>query len=165
MEYNHKDISMKLFQKNNLLYQGRPSRLSTAEIVELLQITFNTLGSFIDLYKEFDGINFPEGAMMFRSKFYDIPKGEWDRIEVGFFLTSDNILEYSHITEEVNPELYLLQSKHIPFADDGAGNTIWIEKYTGEIKVFYHEYPIEEGLILIAPSFEDFCASLENRRL
>ena len=36
-----------------------------------------------------------------------------------------------------------LVKTHIPFADDGCGNDIWIEVSTGVIKVFYHEYPME----------------------
>ena len=51
---------------------------------------------------------------------------------------------------------------HIPFADDGCGNDIWIEVSTGIIKAFYHEYSLEEGLIVVAPSFDVFCSSLEN---
>jgi hypothetical protein len=56
-------------------------------------------------------------------------------------------------------------STHIPFADDGCGNDVWLDNKTGLIKVLYHEYELDEGLITVAPNFNDFCESLENWKL
>jgi hypothetical protein len=155
---------MELFKNKELLYEGKKSNLSIEQIKEVtnVDVDFVRVDSFSNLYRIYDGIKFLRGAMMFRSKFYDVQKEEWDKIEVDFFLTFKNIFELMEMKEESNPELFSLAKTHIPFADDGCGNTIWIELSTGKIKVFYHEYELDKGLITIAPNFEDFCASLEN---
>ena len=100
--------------------------------------------------------------MMFRNKFYSVAKGDWDKIEIGFFFKIEDIITNRKLLLEEDNELKYFVKTHIPFADDGCGNDIWIEISTGVIKAFYHEYSIEEGLIGIAPNFEEFCSSLEN---
>lgn len=99
--------------------------------------------------------------MMFRHKFYSVAKDDWDKIEIGFFLKLDDIIENRKLQLQDDSELDCF-IKTIPFADDGCGKDIWIEISTGVIKAFYHEYSIEEGLIEIAPNFDAFCSSLEN---
>ena len=99
---------------------------------------------------------------MFRHTFYPVTKDDWDKIEIGFFLKFDDIITSRKIQLENDTELEAFIKTHIPFADDGCDNDIWIEISTGVIKAFYHEYSLEEGLIEIAPNSDDFCSSLEN---
>lgn len=168
---------MNLFTDSKLVYEGRKSLLSELEIRQLLEITGDKINSFIQFYQTYDGVFFPKQAMMFRNKFYSVAKADWDRIEIGFFLKIENIITIRKILleednelecfvkthmEEEDKELECFVKTHIPFADDGCGNGVWIEISTGIIKAFYHEYSIEEGLIEIAPNFNDFCSSLEN---
>ncbi len=162
MDINNKNKTMISFTDSKLLYEGRESLLSEVEIRRLLGVNCDKINSFIQLYLTYDGIFFPMQAMMFRHAFYPIAKGDWDKIEIGFFLKFDDIIKNRMPQLQNDPEINDLIKTHIPFADDGCGNDIWIEISTGVIKVFYHEYSIEEGLIEIAPSFEDFCSSLEN---
>jgi hypothetical protein len=158
-------LKMDLFTNNELLYKGRESNLSIEQIKELFNDDFSGIDDFIKLYLTYDGIFFPKQAMMFRSKFYDVQKGDWDKIEVGFFLKFNDIIELRDIQKQDNPELNSFTLSHIPFADDGFGNDIWIETSTGLIKVLYHEYELDEGLIIVAPNFNDFCSSLENWKM
>lgn len=153
---------MKLFNNKELLYEGKKSNLSIDQIKEVINVDFVGASSIISLYQTYDGITFLRFAMMFRSKFYDVPKGEADKIEINFFLTFKNILEILSVKEEDNLELFLMGQSHIPFADDGCGNTIWIEKSTGKINILYHEYGLDLSLRAIAPNFSEFCNSLEN---
>lgn len=153
---------MKLFKNEQLLFIGTESKLSRTQIKNVLKGCSTNTDSFVHLYQIYDGIKFPRGAMIFRNKFYTIRKGTWDKIEVEYFLTLDNVIEIKEIRKEKNPDIFELNQSHIPFADDGFGNIIWMEMSTGIIKVFYHEYELEEGLINIAPSFDEFCSSLEN---
>ncbi|MDR2145176.1 MAG: SMI1/KNR4 family protein [Tannerella sp.] len=153
---------MELFKNKELLYEGIKSNLSLKHIKGVINVDFVGVDSFINLYQIYDGVKFLRGAMMFRNKFYDVLKGEWDKIEVEFFLTFKNIRELMEMTKENNPDIYLLAQTHVPFADDGCGNTIWIEMSTGKIKVYYHEYELDKGLLTIAPNFNSFCSSLEN---
>ncbi|WP_225969207.1 SMI1/KNR4 family protein [Treponema pedis] len=162
MDVTNKDKKMNLFKDSKLLYEGRESQLSEEEIRQLLGINCDKINNFIQLYLIYDGIFFPKQAMMFRHTFYTITKGDWDKIEIGFFLKFDDIIKTRKLQIENNTGLDYFTQTHIPFADDGFGNDIWIEISTGVIKVFYHEYSIEEGLITVAPNFDDFCSSLEN---
>jgi hypothetical protein len=156
---------MDLFGNNNLLYEGRKSELSIEQIKGLFNDDFPGIADFIKLYLTYVGVHFPKQAMMFRNKFYNVPKGEWDKIEVGFFLKFKDIIELREIHKQNYPEQFFFTSTHIPFADDGCGNDIWIETSAGSIKVFYHEYDLNEGLKLVAPSFKDFCLALENWKM
>lgn len=61
-----------------------------------------------------------------------------------------------------NPVTYALAQGHVAFGNDGCGNTIWMELSNRIIKVFYHEYELDQGLINIVPSLVDFCNSLQN---
>lgn len=153
---------MNSFKDNKLQYEGRKSRLSELEIRNLLGIPCDKLNDFVQFYQTYDGIFFPKQAMMFRHTFYPVTKDDWDKIEIGFFLKFDDIITSRKIQLENDTELEAFIKTHIPFADDGCDNDIWIEISTGVIKAFYHEYSLEEGLIEIAPNFDDFCSSLEN---
>ena len=168
---------MNLFTDSKLVYEGRKSLLSELEIRQLLEITGDKINSFIQFYQTYDGVFFPKQAMMFRHLFYSVEKADWDKIEIGFFLKIEDIITNRKLLleedkelecfvkthmEEEDKELECFVKTHIPFADDGCGNDVWIEISTGIIKAFYHEYSIEEGLIEIAPNFNDFCSSLEN---
>ncbi|MGG5507170.1 MULTISPECIES: SMI1/KNR4 family protein [unclassified Myroides] len=153
---------MKLFKNEQLLFIGTESKLGRTQIIGILKGCSTNTASFVHLYQIYDGVKFPSGAMMFRNKFYTIRKGTWDKIEVEYFLTIKNIIEIKEIRKETNSDIFELNQSHIPFADDGCGNIIWMELSTGIIKVFYHEYELDEGLITIAPTFDDFCSSLEN---
>lgn len=162
MEINNKDKTMNLFTDSKLLYEGRESRLSEGEMTRSLGVNCDKIDHFLQLYLIYDGVFFPKPAMMFRHAFYPIAKGDWDKIEIGFFLKYDDIVAYRNPELQNDAEMEYLVKTHIPFADDGCGNVIWIEISTGVIKAFYQDYSIEEGLIEIAPSFEAFCTSLEN---
>ena len=153
---------MNLFTDNRLLYEGRDSGLSEEKIRQSLGVGGNKINSFIQFYLTFDGVLFPKQAMMFRHTFYSIKKGDWDKIEIGFFLKLDDIVKVRNLQLQDDAQLDYFVQTHIPFADDGCGNDIWIEVSTGVIKAFYHEYSLEEGLIVVAPSFDVFCSSLEN---
>lgn len=167
---------MNLFTDSKLVYEGRKSLLSELEIRQLLEITGDKINSFIQFYQTYDGVFFPKQAMMFRHLFYSVEKADWDKIEIGFFLKIEDIITNRKLLLEEDKELECFVKTHmeednelecfvkthIPFADDGCGNDVWIEISTGIIKAFYHEYSIEEGLIEIAPNFNDFCSSLEN---
>jgi hypothetical protein len=155
---------MSLFN-SELSYAGRESNISEEQVRELFGSAYSNFESFIKLYLTYDGVSFTKQAMMFRNKFYEVPKGEWDKIDIGFFLRFDHIIEIRDIKKKNFPELELFVLTHIPFADDGCGNSVWIEISTGHIKVLYHEYEFEEGLIIVAPSFDDFCSSLENWKM
>ncbi|MHC5354137.1 SMI1/KNR4 family protein [Myroides sp. LJL115] len=157
---------MKIFKNKELLFIGKDSSLSDPDILDVIKGCSATgVDSFMDVYRIYDGIQFPRGAMIFRSKFFPIEKGSWDKIEVEFFLTLANMIEIQCIKESENPEIFALSQTHIPFADDGCGNTIWMDLKTGVVKVFYHEYDLMEGLLPVAPSFEDFCSYLQNWEL
>lgn len=95
-------------------------------------------------------------------RFIQLKKGDWDKIEIGFFLKLDDIVKVRNLQLQDDAQLDSFVQTHIPFADDGCDNDIWIEVSTGVIKALYHEYSLEEGLIMVAPSFDVFCSSLEN---
>ena len=153
---------MNLFTDSKLVYEGRKSLLSELEIRQLLEITDDKINSFIQFYQTYDGVFFPKQAMMFRHLFYSVEKADWDKIEIGFFLKLDDIVKVRNLQLQDDAQLDYFVQTHIPFADDGCGNDIWIEVSTGIIKALYHEYSLEEGLIMVAPSFDVFCSSLEN---
>lgn len=156
---------MTLFGNKDLLYEGRKSELSEEQIKGLFKEEFPGIEDFINLYLTYDGIRFSRQAMMFRNRFYNVSKGDWDEIDVGFFMKFNHIVELIEIKKRNFPELQTFTSTHVPFADDGCGNSIWIETPSGHIKQLQHEYELDEGLIIIAPGFKDFCAALENWKL
>ncbi|GJQ03901.1 SMI1/KNR4 family protein [Capnocytophaga canimorsus] len=153
---------MNLFREEKLLYKGFASNLSKQEITNLFQTDFEGSKDFLELYSVFDGVDFMREAKMFRSKFYEIPKGELDLINVSFFLKmKDIIIEKEYVRYE-SEEYQFFINTHIPFADDGSGNTIWLDTNTGLVKRFDHEEDFEEAIIIVAPNFKEFCLSLED---
>ncbi len=154
---------MDLFKNSKLSYEGSESNLTREQITELFNNDFLTLHEdFIRLYLTYDGIQFSEQAMMMIAKFYDVPKGEPVYVGLGLFLDLDDIIKARELTMEYNPELIPFVQTHIPFADDGCGNEVWIEISTGLIKATKHEEELEEGLQIVAPNFKDFCSEIEN---
>lgn len=153
---------MNLFREEKLLYKGFTSNLSKQEITSFFDRDFVGLKDFVELYSIYDGVDFMREAKMFRSKFYDITKGELDLIGISFFLKLKDILSEKEYNRDVGAEYKSFVNTHIPFADDGSGNTIWLDTNTGIVKRLDHEEEFEDAIIIIAPNFKDFCLSLED---
>lgn len=155
---------MNKFNENKLLYKGIESKLLIGEIKKIFPKDFIGSKDFIELYLIYDGVDFMREAKMFRSKFYNVEKNESDQIGVSFFFSFKRIIsEKANYNADDFPTKYKLFARtHIPFADNGCGNSIWIDTDTGVIKRLEHEEDFEEAIISIAPSFKDFCLSLED---
>ena len=112
---------MNLFTDSKLVYEGRKSQLSALDIRQLLEITGDKINSFIQFYQTYDGVFFPKQAMMFRHLFYSVEKGDWDKIDIGFFLKIEDIITIRKLLLGEDKELEYFVKTHIPFADDGCG--------------------------------------------
>lgn len=153
---------MNLFRDEKLLYKGLTSNLSKPVITSLFHKDFIGLNDFVALYTIYDGVDFIREAKMYRSQFYTISKGELDLIDVSFFLKWKDIISEKQYDSDVSTAYKSFMNTHIPFADDGCGNTIWLDTDTGLIKRLDHEEEFEDAVIVIAPNFRTFCLSLED---
>lgn len=153
---------MNIFNKDKLLYKGFESNLSKREITNLFHTDFLGSDDFIKLYSVFDGVDFMREAKMFRSAFYKVQKGELDQIGISFFLKLKDIISEKEYKRDFSKEHQSFMDIHIPFADDGCGNTIWIDTQTGLIKQLEHEEEFKDAVTIVAPSFSEFCLSLED---
>ena len=142
---------MNLFRDEKLLYKGLTSNLSKPVITSLFHKDFIGLNDFVALYTIYDGVDFIREAKMYRSQFYTISKGELDLIDVSFFLKWKDIISEKQCDSDVSTAYKSFMNTHIPFADDGCGNTIWLDTDTGLIKRLDHE--------------EEFGAETEERRV
>ena len=150
---------MNLFTDSKLVYEGRKSLLSESEIRQLLGITGDKINSFIQFYQTYDGILFPKQAMMFRNKFYSVAKGDWDKIEISFFLENEGVV---HLKTDSNflftYTTYVVEKNNLPLlfrTEDLYGNETngaQADDIDGETKeilgihTYYENQWIERGL-------------------
>ena len=150
---------MNLFTDSKLVYEGRKSLLSESEIRQLLEITGDKINSFIQFYQTYDGILFPKQAMMFRNKFYSVAKGDWDKIEISFFLENEGVV---HLKTDSNflftYTTYVVEKNNLPLlfrTEDLYGNETngaQADDIDGETKeilgihTYYENQWIERGL-------------------
>ena len=150
---------MNLFTDSKLVYEGRKSLLSELEIRQLLEITGDKINSFIQFYQTYDGILFPKQAMMFRNKFYSVAKGDWDKIEISFFLENEGVV---HLKTDSNflftYTTYVVEKNNLPLlfrTEDLYGNETngaQADDIDGETKeilgihTYYENQWIERGL-------------------
>ena len=124
------------FNKDKLLYKGTASKLSEDDVKSLFSKDFNGSKDFVELYLMYDGIDFMREGKMFRSTFYEVKKNELDEINLSFFFSFKSIISGRTAYNQIDmPSEYTNFAKtHIPFSDDGCGNSIWIDTETGIIK-------------------------------
>ena len=150
---------MNLFTDSKLVYEGRKSLLSESEIRQLLEITGDKINSFIQFYQTYDGVFFPKQAMMFRNKFYSVAKGDWDKIEISFFLENEGVV---HLKTDSNflftYTTYVVEKNNLPLlfrTEDLYGNETngaQADDIDGETKeilgihTYYENQWIERGL-------------------
>ena len=150
---------MNLFTDSKLVYDGRTSQLSALDIRQLLGITGDKINSFIQFYQTYDGILFPKQAMMFRNKFYSVAKGDWDKIEISFFLENEGVV---HLKTDSNflftYTTYVVEKNNLPLlfrTEDLYGNETngaQADDIDGETKeilgihTYYENQWIERGL-------------------
>ena len=150
---------MNLFTDSKLMYDGRTSQLSALDIRQLLGITGDKINSFIQFYQTYDGILFPKQAMMFRNKFYSVAKGDWDKIEISFFLENEGVV---HLKTDSNflftYTTYVVEKNNLPLlfrTEDLYGNETngaQADDIDGETKeilgihTYYENQWIERGL-------------------
>ena len=150
---------MNLFTDSKLIYDGRTSQLSALDIRQLLGITGDKINSFIQFYQTYDGILFPKQAMMFRNKFYSVAKGDWDKIEISFFLENEGVV---HLKTDSNflftYTTYVVEKNNLPLlfrTEDLYGNETngtQADDIDGETKeilgihTYYENQWIERGL-------------------
>ncbi|GAB6960879.1 hypothetical protein JCM15754A_22140 [Prevotella aurantiaca JCM 15754] len=150
---------MNLFTDSKLMYDGRTSQLSALDIRQLLGITGDKINSFIQFYQTYDGILFPKQAMMFRNKFYSVAKGDWDKIEISFFLENEGVV---HLKTDSNflftYTTYVVEKNNLPLlfrTEDLYGNETngaQADNIDGETKeilgihTYYENQWIERGL-------------------
>ncbi len=152
---------MDLFNNEALLYEGRKSELTVEQIRGLFNDEFSGIEDFIRLYQTFDGVCFTKLGVLARHKFYDVPRSEIDEISMSGFFKFDNIVNTMAIEREEGHEFQSFYLTHVPFSDDGCGNSIYIEVPTGLIKMLDHEEEdLEEAVTLVAPGFKEFCLAL-----
>ena len=150
---------MNLFTDSKLIYDGRTSQLSALDTRQLLGITGDKINSFIQFYQTYDGILFPKQAMMFRNKFYSVAKGDWDKIEISFFLENEGVV---HLKTDSNflftYTTYVVEKNNLPLlfrTEDLYGNETngaQADDIDGETKeilgihTYYENQWIERGL-------------------
>lgn len=111
------------------------AEINDEQIKYSIPYDFNGKNDFIDFYKIYNGIDFPDGAFIKRSKFYVVSDDEYDELEVECFYEMPNsLVEIWEATKEHSLHAKLFAEQHIPFARDAAGNDFWIEIDTGMIK-------------------------------
>lgn len=152
-----------MFRKDLKFEPNRVNR-SAADVKNILKmIDCSNIDDLIEYYMNNDAITFFNDAEMRRSMFYDLGTGHEriDKISVAFFLSLEEIVKIRELKIEAEPDLRTFIETHIPFADDGFGNDIWIELSSGAIKkVYYDNDPPFQ--LMVAPSFVAFCKALKN---
>ena len=150
---------MNLFTDSKLVYDGRTSQLSALDIRQLLGITGDKINSFIQFYQIYDGILFPKQAMMFRNKFYSVAKGDWDKIEISFFLENEGVVHlktdsnflftYTTYVVEKNNSPLLFRTEDLYGNETNGAQADDIDGETKEIlgiHTYYENQWIERGL-------------------
>jgi hypothetical protein len=114
-------------------------------------------------------------AIFYRDKFYPVPRGYHNSMEVlGFrFIPrypGDDVYELRSLVEVREQrmrwyiELKPFFETHFPFAGDAGDNDYWIELPTGRVRYTIWEGFDEKGVVDIAPSFYDFVSNLVSER-
>lgn len=166
-----------LFISNQIPFDNQWKKLTVKDIEETISCDFFGKKEFVEFYLVANGGNFTKGAYIYRDNFYSITKGDYNSLEVSSFfnipLIGDNEdSEYTmSIPDAINrrcgssAKFDDFISFNIPFADNFGDNDFWIDIQTGEVKYIDYESSYNpDDAIIVAPSFIDFCQSLQGKR-
>lgn len=156
-----------LFFSQDLKFEAETSDLSEQQINNVIFHNFIGKEDFIKFYLSYNGIYFPEGAMV---NYYRMSKGDYSTVEIESFYHIRNESNHSNVslaeiweyTKKRSSEAKKFAESHIPFAGDTSGNDFWIEIPSGQIIYMSWEYGLPDGKILIAPTFKSFCLAIRS---
>lgn len=143
------------------------------EINEVIPVEFQGREDFIQFYQSSNGGVFAEGAFFYPDSFYPNINKNYVPIEISNFhyiSKFDDDEESEALTSILQADLdrqgYLdwiddILAFDLLFATNYADNDFLIDGQTGEIKYLDYE---EEVILVIAPTFRDFCQNIQKIR-
>jgi hypothetical protein len=161
------------FKHASLVIEEIGPPITEEQIVEAIREDFPGKEGFAAFYLTHNGVCFRPAAICYRSRFQQVKKGDYERLEVDNFYfiprfagddveTMVSMVDARAAMARWRPELRDFIQAHLPFACDASGNDFWIEFLTGRIKYRpLEEFESEKDLVDVAPSFIDFAVNLE----
>lgn len=149
------------FSNSNLNFQILNTGLTKKQIDNAISFDFKGKDVFVQFYQVYDGVYFPDGAVIKTSQFKKVKNNDYDELEVEFIYSIEHLTKMREAIKKRSEEAKKFAETHIPFARDAAGNEYFLESYTGMIKYISWEYGLEEGLIDVVESFKEFCLAIE----
>ena len=146
----------------DVIFTTKKSHLTEKEIDDIIPYFFEGKEYFIQFYLNYNGMIFPNIAFFYRDLFYEVSKDEYNLLSIEAFFAINNsnstIFSIWNAVKE-NNRVKMFANYHIPFAINSSGDIFWIELPTGKIKYICMETP--DNIILVAPSFIDFCRGIQ----
>ena len=159
------------FLQRKVAFVSSGKHVTKEQIDATLPFDFNGKGFFIQFYLKYNGGYFPDGAHFCRTKIYPVMQDRFTSlgIEMFYFIPRDegeattcfnSISKMWNLSKShsIKPEAFL--ETHFPFACDAGGNDFWINIETGEVEYFRLD-SVNNSVIVVAPSFYDFCNGIE----
>lgn len=162
-----------LFLNKNIVFIQNWKCINLADIEEIIPNNFFGRQEFINFYLLNNGGVFSNGAFFYRDIFYKIKNDLYLPIEISSFYYIPKIgdrerSEYLTSIMEANADrqgfsdfIDDILTFDLLFATNFSGNDFCIDGQTGEIK--YIDYN-NEDVIVVAPSFKDFCENIQQKR-
>ena len=168
-----------LFKDKRLQLWGDAVPVSEADINRAVPEKFLGKDDFVEFYVKRNGGMFKGEAYFYRDTFHRVPRGKVNSMPISCFFPIPLSMK-----DADNPPVTIASMKaaslkgygrfremkeflktHIPIADDGGGDSYWIEVPTGRICYIKMEYvgagPI--NIIEIAPTFAEFVSNIVGR--
>ena len=149
------------FKNQNLIFHVQ-SKSVTADVVEsVIPQNFRGKEELVLFYATLNGVYFPKGAKISTEPFQETEDEEYYELEIEFIYSIEHLAKMWKTAKENSDSMKIFAEKHIPFARDAAGNEFYIEISSGIIKYVSWEYGIEEGVVVVAHCFKDFCIEIK----
>ena len=154
-----------MLQNNFRRWYSKETKFDNQEAILLFEQTNNI--KFPDAYKEL--VRFHDGGILEKDIFSYDNGYEIETNCVGFFLPWQKEtleLEGEYILDQINNPPEFFPQGLIPFAPDGGGNYLCFDyrncKENPPIIFWHHAVEENEGVFLLADSFEQFIDSLKS---
>lgn len=155
-----------MLQNNFKYWYSKENKIDTQGIISLFEQNENI--KLPTVYKEM--VRIYDGGTLARNIFTYKNNGSVDENCVGYFLCwqSETLGHYySYLQNVYNDPPEFFPKKLIPFAPDGGGNYICFDyricQENPPVVFWHHEVEENEGIFMIANSFDEFLYNLKSR--
>ncbi|AOR63383.1 SMI1/KNR4 family protein [Pectobacterium wasabiae] len=168
--------NINFFSDPNIKLKYCLNGLSEQTINSLVPYSFPGKDFFVDFYMTNNGGYLEGGAFYYRDVFYHIHDGDHNLMEVEGFnfipqhLDDDSpyilsLIDVWKRRRKYSNEINDFCLSHFPFAADAGDNDYWIDIKNGFVKYIRWESDDNpNNVVIISPSFYDFCINLRSER-